>query len=183
MGKNPIKFVKQQKAVHRFFKQAPKRYGKWYVNHFEDSFQKHGFTDKGFDKWKERKKKRKGKKKKKRALLVKSGRLSRSLRLKTTDTEIRVSTAVPYAAIHNEGGTITTTANVGKHKRKGSTARAHTRQGRKIKRHKRRGGNVKAHKRKMNTKIPKRQFMGNSKVIERRIKKDTEKEIKEIFKN
>ena len=44
-----------------------------------------------------------------RGLLTRTGTLRRSLKAETTEQSVIFSSSVPYAAIHNEGGTITVT--------------------------------------------------------------------------
>ena len=62
-----------------------------------------------------------------------SGRLKKSIRrIRVTQNSVTIGTDVPYAQIHNEGGTIKKTVS------------------------------VKSHRRKMNTTIPQRQFIGES---------------------
>ncbi len=107
--------------------------------HYKGSFRGQGFAD-GSSKWKGRHKDTdKG-----RATLVKSGDLRRSIKASVSGPRsITLSTDVPYAEIHNEGGTITAAQSVKSHARrtsKGTTT-------------------VKAHTRNVNTSMPQRQFM------------------------
>jgi phage gpG-like protein len=72
------------------------------LNFFDDNFRRKGFLDKSVDKWKPRKPS-----KNRKPILIKTGRLRRSLRVKSaTFHRIEISTDVPYAKIQNEGGTI-----------------------------------------------------------------------------
>lgn len=160
---------KELRELVEFFEKLPKIAGNEYLNHFLDSFRKGGFTDESFEKWDKRAKREKDKRK--RALLVKTGRLVRSLRMKTKGTRVEIGTAVPYAQIHNEGGIITGAVNVAKHKRRVRVGR------KKIKK-----VTVRAHKRHVNTKIPKRQFMGESATVDKKIIQIIEKELDKIFK-
>lgn len=102
------------------------------VNHFTKSFNNQGFTDEGFSPWKRRRNKdsKRGRQFKKvsvydedtyethtfkrkltevrsvknRAILVKSGRLRRSLRSRRISfNSIKIYTDVPYASVHNNG--------------------------------------------------------------------------------
>ena len=71
------------------------------VNHFKKSFRDGGFTDESLETWKPRKRAERGKN---RAVLVKSGRLRRSLRSKKFGVlAVKIMTDVPYAKIHNNG--------------------------------------------------------------------------------
>jgi len=86
------------------------------VNHFTKSFKDGGFTDEGFTAWKKRKRNvdtyKRGKRGESgvrslgidRAILVKSGRLRRSLRSKKAGfLAVKIFTDVPYASVHNNG--------------------------------------------------------------------------------
>lgn len=148
-------------SLQEWVSRLPIQIGNSYLNTFLDSFKRGGFIDNTFERWKPRKKNRG----RKRAILVKSGRLRRSIKMSIKGTQIVFSSSVPYAEIHNEGGTITGTARV----------KGHTRS-RGGKRHK-----VRGHRRKMNIKIPKRQFMGRSAFAERRVIKNLEYELSKLF--
>lgn len=78
-----------------------------------DEFDKN-FNDQAFfnDKWA----RRKYNDDKSRGLLVQSGTLRRSITAKVTDRDsVLFQTTVPYARIHNEGGTITVTSRMKKY--------------------------------------------------------------------
>ena len=96
-----------------------------------------------------------------------SGRLKKSIRkIATTRNSVTIGTDVPYAQIHNEGGTIKQEITIKAHsrKRKGRTE------------------NVKEYKRKREFKIPQRQFIGESAILLRRIERLVQREINEILK-
>jgi len=102
------------------------------------------------------------------SLMVDSGRLKRSIRkLKITQNSVTIGTDVPYAQIHNEGGQISKVANVKAHSRK-RNGREHR---------------VKTHTRNVNINIPKRQFLGNSQVLNNRIENMITKKIQKIVEN
>jgi len=159
---------RQIKELQESFNELAHQAGKEYLEHFQDSFDNEGFTDDRLVKWAKRS--RKDKNKKKRNLLVRKGRLRRSLKKKVTGSRVLIYTATPYAEIHNEGGEIKKTVKVRAHKRKSKRGRKKT------------VAQVKAHTRSMNTKIPKRQFMGHSKKVTKSLEKQIEKEFKRIFK-
>lgn len=83
---------------------------------YQGSFRKQGFEDVSVEKWEKRKPiliKKKGVYISKpndsnRAILVKSGRLRRSLRKSVSGMEITFASDLPYAQIHNEGGAVRT---------------------------------------------------------------------------
>lgn len=153
-----------------YLKSLPKVVAKTYLRHSQDSFKKGGFTNERFVKWPERVRPDRNDKQS-RAVLVKTGRLVRSIRATTKGTTAIISSSVPYAKIHNEGGKVSGRVSV----------RRHQRRGRKSKRGKRTKIDVRAHTRKVNTRIPKRQFMGRSKVVNDRIVKNLIKEFKKYF--
>lgn len=112
---------------------------------FDDSFQDQGFTDVGFTPWQRRKQpdKRNG-----AAILVDTTFLRKSLGvLAETDTSMEFGTHVPYAGLHNNGERMRATQLVRAHHR--------TRKGKREQ--------VKEHIRLIDTKYPKRQFIGESK--------------------
>ncbi len=94
--------------LQRYLSQiAPRKIGRTALNHFDDSFRNEGFTDSSLSKWAARKPNMlKPETKKEKRILVQTGTLRRSLRLIATDKSVIISTDVPYAEIHNEGGLI-----------------------------------------------------------------------------
>ena len=127
-----------------------------------------------FKKWQARKRPDRG------SLLLRTGRRKRSIRKITSgDYYVVVGTDVPYAQLHNEGGTVNKVAQVKAHTRKvvirqrsvnrrgNATTRAI---GSKI-------VNVRAHNRKMNLTMPKRQFLGESELLMRRIEMHVNREL------
>lgn len=75
-------------------------------NFFVASFRKQGFENRSVEHWKPRKKEdnRKG-----RAILVDSGDLRRSIvrePVNKSQLQVKISTDLPYAKVHNEGGTM-----------------------------------------------------------------------------
>lgn len=122
-----------------------------------------------------------------RALLVSSGRLRRSVRImRTTSTSVTIGSDVPYARIHNEGfkGTVSVKAHT---RTKWVKSRVETgnltKSGRKQMRTMTTAGSqyaVGQHTRKMN--MPRRQFMGNSRQLEKQITRLITAEIMKAFK-
>jgi len=89
------------------------------LEHFDNSFRNQGFTDSGFQPWKPRKQEKRvvflGKRIKargkggrytssNRAILIRSGRLRRSIKARFSGKSILFTSDVEYAQIHNEGG-------------------------------------------------------------------------------
>lgn len=101
---------------------------------FDKNFERKAFFT---DKWKKR-----ANPNAKGTLLMVTGTMRRSIKSEVRGNGVRFSSAVPYASIHNEGGTGT------------KSVKAHTRRGKKGKTHQ-----VKAHMRTF--KMPQRQFIGD----------------------
>lgn len=73
------------------------------ANHFTTSFRNQGFTDETLEMWKPRKRTERSRMGN-RAILVKSGRLRRSIRSKRFGLlAVKILTDVPYASVHNNG--------------------------------------------------------------------------------
>lgn len=136
------------------------------VKFFKDSFIQQGWTDVNTEPWKQRKTKDKGTKGN-RKVLEKTGALMNSIQYEIRGNKIVVmSKDIPYAQIHNEGGVISTTQKVRSHTRR-------TRSGR---------SKVRAHTRQIEFTMPKRQFMGNSQELNKKIELIIAKRIKKILK-
>ena len=167
-------FEKKIDALLSTYKKLPTEIATIAVNFSKERFRDQAWLDKTKSKWKPRKTKRGRTGKRSQTLLVDTGRLKRSIRkIKATPKQVIIGTDVPYAQIHNDGGTINKSVNVKSHVIKSHRRKSHTRErkGRteKIKAQTVKAYTVKAHTRKMNTKIPARRFIGNSYTLTRRI--------------
>lgn len=87
-----------------------------------------------------------------------------------TDKQIRIGTDVPYAQVHNEGGNGTITQNVRSHSRREHSRKACYRNGRKVSACRVKQHTVRPYSRQVQVNIPKRQFMGPSKALNKRWK-------------
>ncbi|MBK9598574.1 MAG: phage virion morphogenesis protein [Flavobacteriales bacterium] len=107
----------------------PKKLGQAAETHFRESFKKGGFTDRTFVKWKPRARPPMNSKGKVRnhTVLYQHGLLRNSVRLVRYNwDDIQVvagGSHVPYAAIHNEGGTISKSVSVRAYDRRRTCAR------------------------------------------------------------
>lgn len=157
-------FFRKVDAVLATYRKMPNEIAAIAVNFSKERFREQAWLDKTKEPWKPRANRRKGGKKKSQTLLVNKGRLKRSIRkILANENVVIIGTDVPYAKIHNDGGTIKETVTVKEHERKEFTRK---RKGRKekVKAH-----TVSTHTRKMNIKIPARPFIGQSYTLERRI--------------
>lgn len=155
------------------------------INHFKASFTNQGFTDESLQRWDNRK----GGIRAGRAILINRGVLKRGARIKHTSLDgaiVGVDDAIPYAEIQNFGGEIKITPQMRRffwamyYKFGGGQKSAK--------------GVVKqlsetalfyknlALTKEDHIKIPKRQFIGDSAVLERNIKKYITDELNKFFK-
>ncbi|WP_368114263.1 phage virion morphogenesis protein [Bacteroides sp. RTP21281st1_E4_RTP21281_210402] len=126
------------------------------VNFSKERFIKKNWVDTTETPWKKTKKL-------KGSTLVKSGRLKRSIRKVYVGANyVIIGTDVPYARIHNDGGTIEGTEQVRPHQRRAHKRKAYTRSGKRIKAGTIRAHTVKSHKRKFKRTFIQRKFIGQS---------------------
>jgi len=192
--------LKQDAAkVVSFLKGGPRVMGQLAVREYAASFKRQGWlNERGvFIPWKSRK----GEKRNRsgitgrlsfgkgaaegRGVLIRSGRLRRSIRVGAVvpGESVTVTTDVPYAQIHNKGGLLSGVASVRAHRRRrfehDEVSAPAARKEKWVKRHVG-TSKVKAHTRTMNTRIPRRQFMGDSAGLSRDIKHYLDTNIKRI---
>jgi len=100
MANQRFDFSKFQRRWEQEKKQLPVIVAREAENHFKEGFRLGGFLDDVIQKWLPRKKPDAG-----RGILVKSGRLRRSIRAVPgyDFSEIKIASDVPYARRHNEG--------------------------------------------------------------------------------
>lgn len=161
----------------------PRTAGAKAVSFFKANFSRKGFPNNGrLDKWPERNKPdyRKG-----GALLIKTGRLRRSIRTAAiTNRSVKVATDVPYAEGHNEGANIEMQVAVPAHARKAHAVKAHSRKSgtgtQAVAGSRRKAAQVKGHSRKMNMKIERRQFIGHSTDLMKSIDREYLRQVQEL---
>lgn len=166
-------FVQKLNRLSKLYRKFPELAAIEAVNFSKERFVRKNWVDKTVSAWPARKpspewhSEAQKKAAAKGSLMVKSGRLKRSIRkINVTRNSVTIGTDVPYAEAHNEGETINQTINVKSHSRK--------RKGREYK--------VKAHRRSRKIKLPERRFIGESAVLLRRIERLVQREINEILK-
>lgn len=163
-------FMELAKRAEAAIRKIPLLVGNEGKNFFQSRFKTQDWLDSRTEPWKKRKptaKRNKG-----RAVLTDTGKGKRSIRVMQADWNgIKVGTDIPYMAAHNKG--VKRAVRVGEHSRvasrKVSTRFNAKGKGLKTGRKKIRGAGhqVKAHSRKMN--LPKRQFIGESDYLNKRI--------------
>lgn len=166
-------FLRKVDAITKAYDRFPNEVAAIAVRFSKERFRQQDWLDESSHPWKKRKIYRKGKKRS-QTLLVNTGRLKRSIRkISANSKQIVIGTDVPYAEIHNNGGTINASVTVKQHiikahQRKASSrvraGRAETVKAHDVKQH-----SVQSHIRKMNLHIPARPFIGNSAALEQQI--------------
>lgn len=156
------------KDLKDFLEKFPQLAANGYKNFIQDNFRRQSFIDKTKQKWKARDPK--SARDKGRKILVDTSRLKDSIRTNVKGMRIEIFTTVPYAKLHNEGGTIKKPVRVRAHKRRQRIGR------------KTRVIDVRSHERQMNLKMPKRQFMGKSAYMDKRLELQIERYLDQIFK-
>lgn len=164
--------LRQLQALGR---RMPRIAGGLAVSHFKQGFKDQGFTDNSLEKWKPRKAPEKGRRGR-RSILIKTGALRRSVRIvRIGHNRVQVGSDLPYARIHNEGGRITGSQQVDRHTRRAHTRRVRGRR-QNVSEHQ-----VRSHSRTVNTQIPKRQFIGGSSKLNRKIEHKLIQELRRIL--
>ena len=166
-------FMRRMDAVSKAYERLPNEIAAIAVKFSKERFRDQAWLDNTREPWKQRSRKRVGKSRS-QTLLVDKGRLKRSIRkISASPTRVVIGTDVPYAQIHNEGGTIKGVVTVKQHNVRSYNRKAYTRQraGRSesIKAQNIKGHSVKTHRRKMNTRIPARPFIGQSEALEQQL--------------
>lgn len=157
--------AKLSKLVSAITNKAPKLIAAGAERHFKESFRNQGFTDSSLQMWPKTKNGKPGR------ILKKTGLLMNSIRIARADINgiqiVAGGPHVPYARIHNEGGTIEGTVNVRQYVRRAHEVKARRRGARGSVAFSRRSVVVKAHKRNMLVYMAKRRYIGKSVVLER----------------
>ena len=147
--------------VTRAINAMPARVGTCAVNFSKQRFVQQNWHDTTPEPWKPRSRTRRGgERRQSGAILVDSGRLKRSIRVVSADSNrVIIGTDVPYAEIHNEG--LDGEVSVHKHSRRSRKGRLHI---------------VKAHKRRVH--MPQRRFLGESQALATQLEELMIKELK-----
>lgn len=174
--------------------------GRMAKDHYQDNFRKGGFVNNGLKKWPQTKRQQSGTKSasaKYGPLLSKRKHLFSSVKYVPGDYRVKVANEVPYAAIHNEGGTVTAHPVVTPKMRKMAWARVYAIAG--VKKSKKKKGKLPKElpaearkwkalaltkKAKLNIKatIPQRRFLGESAELAKKINDKIELEVAKILK-
>lgn len=174
----------------------PRKVGTEAVKFVNQNFRDSGFHDGGLHEWPRTRRQGdpRDKNSKYKALMSRRMHLARSTEFHAGVGEVTISNPLPYASIHNEGGTITTHPTITPKMRKMAWARVYAIVG--VKKGKKEGrlpGQIPAEalkwkalaltkKTKLNIKvtIPKRQFMGESEDLSAKIRELVQKSVANV---
>ncbi len=164
------------KEFGNYHRSLPTKVGAWAVEFYKESFRRQGYINKNFERWNARK--RGDKKRSGRAILTDTGTLRRSIRVVYKGRDyVVIGSNMPYAKIHNEGGTI----HMPTRKRKIRFERSKGR----FRFAKKASKNVIAEamtaSKAYTVDMPKRQFMGESQFLERRIEMRITHDLERMF--
>ncbi len=150
--------------VTRAINALPNRVATLAVNFSKQRFVQQNWHDTTPEPWKPRSTKRRGGEKRQNgAILVDSGRLKRSIRVISANSErVVIGTDVPYAEMHNEG--FDGQVSVRQHSRRSRKGRAYT---------------VRAHTRRVH--MPQRRFLGESQELANQLEEMITNELKKAI--
>ena len=165
-------------------------------DHFQDNFRRGGFVNGGLHPWpKSKRLSSGGTGAASRYGTLLSGRnyLFGSIKYVPSDYRVVISNEVPYAALHNRGGTVD--VPVTDRMRRYAWARFYRASGKARKGRRKAGGGAQAspqaafwknfaltRKKKLHIRIPKRQFIGDSRELDEKINGRIEEEVRKILK-
>lgn len=191
--KDYVELIKsQRKEIDQLMRrQLPVKIGRMAKDHFQENFRKGGFVNNGLQQWPKTKRQLSGTSSAAAQygpLLSGRNHLFSSMKYTPSDYRVKVANEVPYAAIHNEGGTVNPT--VTPEMRRFAWAMFYKSSGKK----KGKKGSMLSNpdaerwkalaltkKSKLTVKIPKRQFLGESAELRKSINDKIEKELSKIL--
>lgn len=180
MNRPPLQIEIEQ--LRRIVRAIPAKIARVAENFSKERFRAQDWLDQGSTPWPARKRKT-GKKSDNRAILVKSGALRRSIRAHARSMNIIISSSMPYAQVHNEGGNVECTQNVSAHSRRSHKRKGYVNsKGRKVSASVVGAHTVSEFSRTQKFKMPKRQFMGRSAALDRQVGKLIDAEIRSALK-
>ena len=183
--------AKQKEIDTLMRRKMPIRVGNMAKRHFQDNFRKSGFVDGGLHPWPKTKRQLAGgtsAASQHKPLLSNRNHLFNAVRYVPGDYRVKIVNDVPYAPIHNWGGETSPAVTpkmrrfawamyyqaAGKSKKgtKGRTAAENAPS----------GALALTKKKRLRIKIPQRQFIGQSRELEERIRADVETQVESVLK-
>lgn len=173
-------------AIHR---RLPVKIGRMATDHFQDNFRRGGYVDGGLHPWPVTRRQQPGGKAANSQygpLMSARKNLYGSIRYVPGDAQVVVGTSVPYAAVHNQGATITTHPRVTPKMRKFAWRQFFAAGGKNAPADSGAGfwkglALTKKDKLTVTAKIPQRKFLGQSQELSEKVSQTVENEIKNIL--
>lgn len=173
-------------AIHR---RLPVKIGRMATDHFQDNFRRGGYVDGGLHPWPVTRRQQSGGKaanSQYSPLMSARKNLYGSIRYVPGDAQVVVGTSVPYAAVHNQGATITTHPCVTPKMRKFAWRQFFAAGGKNAPADSGAGfwkglALTKKDKLTVTAKIPQRKFLGQSQELSEKVSQTVENEIKNIL--
>lgn len=173
-------------AIHR---RLPVKIGRMATDHFQDNFRRGGYVDGGLHPWPVTRRQQSGGKAANSQygpLMSARKNLYGSIRYVPGDAQVVVGTSVPYAAVHNQGATITTHPRVTPKMRKFAWRQFFAAGGKNTPADSGAGfwkglALTKKDKLTVTAKIPQRKFLGQSQELSEKVSQTVENEIKNIL--
>ncbi|MBR5169895.1 MAG: phage virion morphogenesis protein [Muribaculaceae bacterium] len=173
-------------AIHR---RLPVKIGRMATDHFQDNFRRGGYVDGGLHPWPVTRRQQSGGKAANSQygpLMSARKNLYGSIRYVPGDAQVVVGTSVPYAAVHNQGATITTHPRVTPKMRKFAWRQFFAAGGKNAPADSGAGfwkglALTKKDKLTVTAKIPQRKFLGQSQELSEKVSQTVENEIKNIL--
>ena len=173
-------------AIHR---RLPVKIGRMATDHFQDNFRRGGYVDGGLHPWPVTRRQQSGGKAANSQygpLMSARKNLYGSIRYVPGDAQVVVGTSVPYAAVHNQGATITTHPRVTPKMRKFAWRQFFAAGGKNAPADSGAGfwkglALTKKDKLTVTAKVPQRKFLGQSQELSEKVSQTVENEIKNIL--
>ncbi len=173
-------------AIHR---RLPVKIGRMATDHFQENFRRGGYVDGGLHPWPVTRRQQSGGKSANSQygpLMSARKNLYGSIRYVPGDAQVVVGTSVPYAAVHNQGATITTHPRVTPKMRKFAWRQFFAAGGKEAPADSEAGfwkglALTKKDKLTVTAKIPQRKFLGPSQELKEKVSQTVESEIKNIL--
>ena len=181
--------AKQREIRDALHRRLPVKIGRMATDHFQDNFRRGGYVDGGLHPWPVTRRQQSGGKAANSQygpLMSARKNLCGSIRYVPGDAQVVVGTSVPYAAVHNQGATITTHPRVTPKMRKFAWRQFFAAGGKNAPADSGAGfwkglALTKKDKLTVTAKIPQRKFLGQSQELSEKVSQTVENEIKNIL--
>lgn len=183
--------AKKKEVSDAIRRRLPVKIGRMATDHFQENFRRGGFVDGGLHPWQKTQRQESGGKSASSQygpLMSARKNLYGSIRYVPGDAKVVVGTSVPYAAVHNQGATITTHPRVTPQMRKFAWARFFKAGGKEASSNSEASfwkglALTKKDRLTVTAKIPQRQFLGPSRELSEKVSQTVENEIANILKS